>query len=127
MVAVHVADEDDVYPAQARIVFNSVDAEAWAKRGEKVILTRIETSPEDIAGTALTRTDRGRLRIVGGLMLAYAGGGAGLFSTLIGGWVNGETGSKPVTRAGMPWSSRRRSTANSVSSAVTKAASSIER
>jgi hypothetical protein len=33
-----------------------------------------------------------------GLMLAYAGGGAGLFSTLIGGWVNGETGSRPVTR-----------------------------
>jgi len=33
-----------------RIVFNSVDAEAWAKRGEKVILTRIETSPDDIKG-----------------------------------------------------------------------------
>ena len=36
--------------ATGRIVFNSVDAEAWAKRGEKVILTRIETSPEDIKG-----------------------------------------------------------------------------
>lgn len=35
----------------------------------------------------------------GGLMLAYAGGGAGLFSEIIGGWVNGDTGSKPVTRA----------------------------
>lgn len=34
-----------------------------------------------------------------GLMLAYAGGGAGLFSSVIAGWVNGETGSKPVTRA----------------------------
>ena len=33
-----------------------------------------------------------------GLLLAYAGGGAGLFSTLIGGWVNGDTGSKPITR-----------------------------
>jgi len=33
-----------------------------------------------------------------GLMLAYAGGGAGLFSTIIPGWVNGEMGSKPVTR-----------------------------
>lgn len=33
-----------------------------------------------------------------GLMLAYAGGGAGLFSMIIPGWVNGETGSKPVTR-----------------------------
>ncbi|MCC7296109.1 MAG: pyruvate, phosphate dikinase, partial [Acidobacteria bacterium] len=36
--------------ASGRIVFNSVDAEAWAGRGEKVILTRIETSPEDIKG-----------------------------------------------------------------------------
>jgi pyruvate,orthophosphate dikinase len=36
--------------ATGRIVFNAADAEAWAKRGEKVILTRIETSPEDIRG-----------------------------------------------------------------------------
>ena len=34
-----------------------------------------------------------------GLMLAYAGGGAGLFSTIIAGWVNGDKGSRPVTRA----------------------------
>ncbi len=34
-----------------------------------------------------------------GLMLAYAGGGAGLFSALIAGWVNGDKGSRPVTRA----------------------------
>jgi pyruvate,orthophosphate dikinase len=36
--------------ATGRVVFNSVDAEAWGNRGEKVILTRIETSPEDIKG-----------------------------------------------------------------------------
>jgi pyruvate,orthophosphate dikinase len=36
--------------ASGRVVFNSVDAEAWARRGEKVILTRVETSPEDIKG-----------------------------------------------------------------------------
>ena len=36
--------------ATGRLVFNSVDAEAWATRGEKVILARIETSPEDIKG-----------------------------------------------------------------------------
>ena len=35
----------------------------------------------------------------GGLMLTYAGGGAGLFSEIIGGWANGDIGSKPVTRA----------------------------
>jgi hypothetical protein len=34
----------------------------------------------------------------GGLMLTYAGGGAGLFSEIIGGWANGDIGSKPVTR-----------------------------
>ena len=36
--------------ATGRVVFNAVDAEAWAKKGEKVILIRIETSPEDING-----------------------------------------------------------------------------
>jgi len=36
--------------ATGRVVFNSIDAEAWAKRGEKVVLTRIETSPDDIKG-----------------------------------------------------------------------------
>lgn len=35
----------------------------------------------------------------GGLLLAYAGGGAGLFSMIIAGWANGELGSTPVTRA----------------------------
>jgi hypothetical protein len=35
----------------------------------------------------------------GGLLLAYAGGGAGLFSAIIGGWANGDIGSRPVTRA----------------------------
>jgi pyruvate,orthophosphate dikinase len=36
--------------ATGRVVFNAPDAEAWKKRGEQVILTRIETSPEDIKG-----------------------------------------------------------------------------
>ncbi len=36
--------------ATGKIVFNAHDAETWAEHGEKVILTRIETSPEDIAG-----------------------------------------------------------------------------
>jgi len=35
----------------------------------------------------------------GGLMLAFAGGGAGLFSAIIAGWANGDIGSTPVTRA----------------------------
>ncbi|MBP1678371.1 MAG: ppdK, partial [Bacteroidetes bacterium] len=36
--------------ATGRVVFNAPDAEEWKKRGEAVILTRIETSPEDIRG-----------------------------------------------------------------------------
>jgi pyruvate, orthophosphate dikinase len=36
--------------ASGKIVFNAPDAEAWAAKGEKVILVRIETSPEDIRG-----------------------------------------------------------------------------
>ncbi len=34
----------------------------------------------------------------GGLLLVHAGGRAGLFSAIIGGWVNGAAGSQPVTR-----------------------------
>jgi pyruvate,orthophosphate dikinase len=36
--------------ATGRVVFHASDAEAWAKKGEQVILVRIETSPEDIRG-----------------------------------------------------------------------------
>jgi len=38
--------------ASGKIVFNADDAAEWAKRGEKVIMVRIETSPEDLAGMA---------------------------------------------------------------------------
>jgi hypothetical protein len=34
----------------------------------------------------------------GGLLIVHAGGTAGLFSAIIGGWVSGATGSEPVTR-----------------------------
>jgi pyruvate,orthophosphate dikinase len=36
--------------ASGKVVFSAPDAVAWADRGEKVILVRIETSPEDIRG-----------------------------------------------------------------------------
>lgn len=39
----------------------------------------------------------------GGLLLVHAGGGAGLFSTIIGGWANGAVGSQPVTVEVGPW------------------------
>ena len=52
------------------------------------------------------RRARGRRRVPkfrdGGLLLVHAGGGAGLFSAIIGGWVNGPGGSQPVTREVRP-------------------------
>ncbi|MEE8582197.1 MAG: thioredoxin [Myxococcota bacterium] len=33
-----------------------------------------------------------------GILIVHCGGGAGLFSAMIGGWVNGETGSQPVLK-----------------------------
>ncbi|MBI2710961.1 MAG: thioredoxin [Actinobacteria bacterium] len=50
-----------------------------------------EGVPEAFAGTTLPKFRPG------GLLVVHAGGGAGLFSTIIGGWVNGATGSEPVT------------------------------
>jgi len=38
--------------ASGKIVFNADDATVWASKGEKVIMVRIETSPEDLAGMA---------------------------------------------------------------------------
>jgi pyruvate,orthophosphate dikinase len=38
--------------ASGRVVFNADDAADWAAAGEKVIMVRIETSPEDLAGMA---------------------------------------------------------------------------
>ena len=41
--------------AVGKVVFNAQDAEAWAERGEKVILVRRETSPEDVGGMAVAQ------------------------------------------------------------------------
>lgn len=36
--------------AVGRVVFSAADAEAWKLRGERVVLVRHETSPEDVGG-----------------------------------------------------------------------------
>ena len=41
--------------ASGKAVFSAEDAEAWAARGESVILCRLETSPEDIGGMAVAK------------------------------------------------------------------------
>ena len=50
-----------------------------------------EGVPEHLAGATLPKFR------AGGLLLAYAGGEAGLFSAIIGGWASGDVGSSPVT------------------------------
>jgi len=48
--------------AVGRAVFSAADAEAWTMRNEKVILVRVETSPEDIGGMHVSQgivTSRG--------------------------------------------------------------------
>ena len=49
--------------ACGKVVFTAEDAEAWAERGEKVILVRLETSPEDIEGM---KAAQGILTVRGG-------------------------------------------------------------
>ncbi len=50
--------------ACGRIVFTADDAEEWAARGEKVVLVRLETSPEDITGM---KVSQGILTVRGGM------------------------------------------------------------
>jgi pyruvate,orthophosphate dikinase len=50
--------------ACGKIVFTAEDATAWAQKGEKVILVRLETSPEDIEGM---HCSEGILTVRGGM------------------------------------------------------------
>ncbi len=50
--------------ACGKVVFTAEDAESWAKRGEKVVLVRLETSPEDITGM---KSAQGILTVRGGM------------------------------------------------------------
>ncbi len=50
--------------ACGKVVFTAADAEEWAARGEKVVLVRLETSPEDITGM---KAAQGILTVRGGM------------------------------------------------------------
>jgi pyruvate,orthophosphate dikinase len=50
--------------ACGRVVFTAADAKAWSDKGEKVILVRLETSPEDIEGMDVSQ---GILTVRGGM------------------------------------------------------------
>ncbi len=65
-VAVPMAKALGASPGAAcgKIVFTAEDAKAWAARGEKVVLVRLETSPEDIEGM---KSAQGILTVRGGM------------------------------------------------------------
>ncbi len=83
-------------------------AESWDR--ERILdelQKRLQINSNDILrgvdGMAEGLPERFRDRVVpkfrpGGILLVHAGGGAGLFSSIIAGWANGEMGSQPVTR-----------------------------
>ncbi len=50
--------------ACGKVVFTADDAEAWKAKGEKVVLVRLETSPEDITGM---KASQGILTVRGGM------------------------------------------------------------
>ena len=50
--------------ACGKVVFTAEDAVAWAEKGEKVVLVRLETSPEDITGM---KASQGILTVRGGM------------------------------------------------------------
>ena len=50
--------------ACGKVVFTAEDAKEWAEKGEKVVLVRLETSPEDIEGMAAAQ---GILTVRGGM------------------------------------------------------------
>jgi pyruvate,orthophosphate dikinase len=50
--------------ACGKVVFTADDAVAWAEKGEKVVLVRLETSPEDITGM---KASQGILTVRGGM------------------------------------------------------------
>ncbi|MCR5666172.1 MAG: pyruvate, phosphate dikinase [Eubacterium sp.] len=50
--------------ACGKVVFTAEDAENWAAKGEKVVLVRLETSPEDITGM---KSSQGILTVRGGM------------------------------------------------------------
>ena len=50
--------------ACGQVVFTAEDAKAWAARGQRVVLTRLETSPEDIEGMVASQ---GILTVRGGM------------------------------------------------------------
>ena len=68
--------------ACGKIVFTAEDAENWNAKGEKVVLVRLETSPEDITGM---KASQGILTVRGGMTSHAAGVARGMGTCCVSG------------------------------------------
>ena len=85
--------------ACGKVVFTADDAESWAERGEKVVLVRLETSPEDITGM---KAAQGILTVRGGMTSHAAVGARGMGTCCVSGCgdINMDEENKKFTLAG---------------------------
>ena len=85
--------------ACGKIVFTAEDAEAWKARGEKVVLVRLETSPEDITGM---KAAQGILTVRGGMTSHAAVVARGMGTCCVSGCgaINMDEANKKFTLAG---------------------------
>ena len=85
--------------ACGKIVFSAEDAKAWKERGEKVVLVRLETSPEDIEGM---KASQGILTVRGGMTSHAAVVARGMGKCCVSGCgaINMDEANKQFTLAG---------------------------
>ena len=85
--------------ACGKIVFTAEDAKVWAERGEKVVLVRLETSPEDIEGM---KAAQGILTVRGGMTSHAAVVARGMGKCCVSGCgaINMDEANKQFTLAG---------------------------
>ena len=85
--------------ACGKIVFTAEDAEEWNARGEKVVLVRLETSPEDITGM---KASQGILTVRGGMTSHAAVVARGMGTCCVSGCgdINMDEANKKFTLAG---------------------------
>ena len=85
--------------ACGKVVFTADDAEAWNERGEKVVLVRLETSPEDITGM---KASQGILTVRGGMTSHAAVVARGMGTCCVSGCgdINMDEANKKFTLAG---------------------------
>ena len=89
--------------ACGKVVFTAEDAEIWNARGEKVVLVRLETSPEDITGM---KASQGILTVRGGMTSHAAVVARGMGTCCVSGCgeINMDEENKKFTLAGKTYS-----------------------